>query len=59
MDNLDFKNEVNNRFTSSDIDRIREFVLSGPVDAEKFLGAELAEKVFKFYLEVELQADEN
>lgn len=56
---MDFNKEVENHFTSSDIDRIREFVLSDSVDAEKFLGAELADKVFKFYLEVELQADEN
>ena len=46
---MNFNKEVAKRFTSEDVNKIREFTLSISVDLVESLGRNLADKVLKFY----------
>ncbi len=48
---MDFNAEVDKRFTTAEIDKIREFTLSDSNNVDEFLGPELSAKINKFYKE--------
>lgn len=73
--NLIFKNEMNKRFTDSDIEKVRDYIIKTKphyekidgetyfcyidINAEEFFGKELSDKLLDFVLFVEEMEKEN